>query len=189
MIGTPFNLSPELINGQPYGSKSDLWALGCVMYELATCTNAFKGRNVANIAMKIMKQQYTPLPDGVYSSTFMLMQKSFFLRNPKNRPSAEDILDEPIVKEAMNKKRNIRMPSKSKKRGGDEDDAASAASTAQLSATATVELHTLRSTVEEQRKEMEAASQREAELKERIRQLEERLAAVEGKGGSTEPST
>ena len=40
-IGTPFYMSPEICQAQPYGYKSDVWSLGCVLYELATLRHAF----------------------------------------------------------------------------------------------------------------------------------------------------
>ena len=36
MIGTPYYMSPELFSNQPYSFKTDIWALGCCMHELAT---------------------------------------------------------------------------------------------------------------------------------------------------------
>ena len=35
-IGTPLYLSPEVCNNQPYGFSSDMWALGCILYEMCT---------------------------------------------------------------------------------------------------------------------------------------------------------
>jgi NIMA (never in mitosis gene a)-related kinase len=39
--GTPYYLSPELCLGQPYDSKSDCWALGCLLYEMMTLKRPF----------------------------------------------------------------------------------------------------------------------------------------------------
>ena len=41
-IGTPYYMSPELFNNRPYNYKSDIWALGCILYELATLKHAFE---------------------------------------------------------------------------------------------------------------------------------------------------
>ena len=42
VVGTPAYISPELCEGKPYNQKSDIWALGCVLYELASLTRAFE---------------------------------------------------------------------------------------------------------------------------------------------------
>ena len=44
VIGTPYSLSPEICEDEPYNQKSDIWALGCVLYELTTLKHAFEGQ-------------------------------------------------------------------------------------------------------------------------------------------------
>lgn len=41
IVGTPQYLSPEMCDNKPYGRKSDVWALGCILYELLTLNKAF----------------------------------------------------------------------------------------------------------------------------------------------------
>ena len=42
-IGTPINICPEIVSGQPYDFKSDIWSLGCVTYEICSQRPAFQG--------------------------------------------------------------------------------------------------------------------------------------------------
>ena len=41
MVGTPYYLSPEICNDLPYNNKTDIWSLGCVLYELLTYKHPF----------------------------------------------------------------------------------------------------------------------------------------------------
>eukprot|EP00854_Cymbomonas_tetramitiformis_P022692 gene22692-27392_t len=65
-IGTPYYLSPEICEDKPYGTKSDIWALGCVLYELCSLKRAFDGASLPALVLKILRGKYPPLP-GHYS--------------------------------------------------------------------------------------------------------------------------
>jgi len=62
VIGTPYYMSPELCEDLPYDQKSDVWALGCVLYELAMLRHAFDALNLGALVRKIMASEYIPLP-------------------------------------------------------------------------------------------------------------------------------
>jgi non-specific serine/threonine protein kinase/NIMA (never in mitosis gene a)-related kinase len=54
-IGTPYYMSPELFKNKPYNHKSDVWALGCVLYELCALVHPFDAANIQGLSQKIMK--------------------------------------------------------------------------------------------------------------------------------------
>ena len=53
-VGTPVYMSPEVWSEQPYNAKSDVWSLGCILYELCTLTPPFSGRNIWVLARNIV---------------------------------------------------------------------------------------------------------------------------------------
>lgn len=55
MVGTAFYLSPEICLGRAYNHKSDMWALGCVLYELLTLRHAFSASHINGIMVKIIR--------------------------------------------------------------------------------------------------------------------------------------
>ena len=57
VVGTPYYMSPELFSNQPYNHKSDVWALGCCLYEIATLKHAFSARNINALMVKIVQGQ------------------------------------------------------------------------------------------------------------------------------------
>jgi len=69
--GTTPYMSPECINGKPYGKETDMWSLGVVLYELMTFTLPFNAPTMKGIAKLIKKMSYTPVqelvPEGLYS--------------------------------------------------------------------------------------------------------------------------
>jgi NIMA (never in mitosis gene a)-related kinase len=54
-LGTPYTMAPEVCTGQQYGLKSDIWSLGCVLYELCTLQTAFKGDNLFTLVYQIVQ--------------------------------------------------------------------------------------------------------------------------------------
>ena len=55
VVGTPYYMSPELFANKPYDFKSDVWALGCCAYEMATLNHAFTAKNISALMYKILQ--------------------------------------------------------------------------------------------------------------------------------------
>ncbi|XP_069842099.1 uncharacterized protein [Dendropsophus ebraccatus] len=90
-VGTPYYLSPELCQDIPYSSKSDIWALGCLLYEMCALKPAFDATNLISLFYKIVRGDYHPLPD-CYSDELHLLVKTILDKCPESRPSANSIL-------------------------------------------------------------------------------------------------
>ncbi|NXV42751.1 NEK3 kinase, partial [Uria aalge] len=90
-VGTPYYVPPEIWESMPYNNKSDIWSLGCILYELCTLKHPFQANSWKHLILKICKGSYNPLPSH-YSYELHYLIKQMFKRNPKNRPSASTIL-------------------------------------------------------------------------------------------------
>ncbi|KAJ7420014.1 hypothetical protein BTVI_23226 [Pitangus sulphuratus] len=55
LIGTPYYMSPELFSNKPYNHKSDVWALGCCVYEMATLKHAFSAKDMNSLVYRIIE--------------------------------------------------------------------------------------------------------------------------------------
>jgi len=67
-VGTPFYMSPEMTNSARYNEKSDIWAVGCLLYELAALRPPFEASNHLSLARKISKGAFARIPSR-YSDT------------------------------------------------------------------------------------------------------------------------
>ncbi|XP_056395579.1 serine/threonine-protein kinase Nek1-like [Hyla sarda] len=99
-VGTPYYLSPELCQDIPYSSKSDIWALGCVLYEICALKPAFDATNLISLFYKIVTGNHQPLPD-CYSADLHLLVKTVLDKCPESRPSANSILSLGFVQEHL----------------------------------------------------------------------------------------
>ncbi|XP_024865568.1 NIMA-related kinase 12 [Kryptolebias marmoratus] len=90
-VGTPSYLSPELCRDVPYSSKSDIWALGCLLYEICALRPPFVATNLLSLFHKITGGEYEPLP-GVFSDGVSFLVRSMLSLDPENRPNAAAIL-------------------------------------------------------------------------------------------------
>ena len=100
-VGTPYFLSPEIINNQPYDNKSDIWALGVLLYELMTFQMPFNAVSLPLLSIKINRGVYKP-PPSTYSSDIRNLLKKCLTVNPDKRPSIDEILKLPLIKNRIN---------------------------------------------------------------------------------------
>lgn len=101
-IGTPYYLSPEICQNKPYNNKSDIWALGCVLYEMCTLKHAFEAGNMKNLVLKIISGPFPPVSVH-YSYDLRNLLSQLFKRNPRNRPSVNSILEKNFIAKRVEK--------------------------------------------------------------------------------------
>lgn len=100
MVGTPYNMSPELCEDKPYNKKSDVWSLGCLLYEMCSLKHAFNGKSLPALILKIMRGRYPPIPD-IYSDHLQKLVKALLSTKPTNRPMVSEILALPFIKQCI----------------------------------------------------------------------------------------
>ena len=86
-VGTPLYMSPEVLKGDGYDFKSDIWSLGCILYELAMLKSPFKaeGLNLYSLFQKISKGDYLPLPEQ-YSDELKDLAYKMISTSSEDRP-------------------------------------------------------------------------------------------------------
>ncbi|KAM5148276.1 serine/threonine-protein kinase Nek4 isoform 2-T2 [Mantella aurantiaca] len=98
LIGTPYYMSPELFSNKPYNYKSDVWALGCCVYEMATLKHAFNAKDMNSLVYRIIEGKLPPMPKD-YSSDLGDLIGTMLSRKPEKRPTVRQILRKPYIKE------------------------------------------------------------------------------------------
>ncbi|KAL0222739.1 hypothetical protein P9112_002129 [Eukaryota sp. TZLM1-RC] len=97
IVGSPMYMSPEILDNRPYNSKSDVWSLGCVLYEMTTLKHAFDASNMNGLVFKIIRGRYPPIPLQ-YSSDLSNLIKQMLCKDPKQRPAIKQILKYSFIK-------------------------------------------------------------------------------------------
>ena len=96
MVGTPYYLSPEIIEGRPYSFKSDIWSLGVMLYELCALKPPFEGNNMHFLAMSIVRGKFKALPN-YFSYELRELVKDMLSSDVFLRPTINQILKKPFL--------------------------------------------------------------------------------------------
>lgn len=104
-VGTPFYMSPEICAAERYTLKSDIWSLGCIMYELCSREPPFNAKSHFQLVQKIKEGKIAPIPN-VYSPELMGVIKDCLRVNPDRRPDTAALLNLPVVK-LMRKEKEV----------------------------------------------------------------------------------
>lgn len=97
IVGTPYYLSPELCEDKPYNEKSDMWALGVVLYECCTQRHPFDGDNQGALILKILRGRYPPVSG--YSKDLTEIIKACLTLDMRKRPDTERLLGQKAVRD------------------------------------------------------------------------------------------
>jgi NIMA (never in mitosis gene a)-related kinase len=89
--GTPYYASPEVWKDLPYDYKSDIWSLGCVLYEMIMLTPPFKGADMEDLYQNIVMEAFPPISSS-YTQNLKFLIDSLLEKTSAKRPSTNYLL-------------------------------------------------------------------------------------------------
>lgn len=108
--GTPLYMAPEILQGHSHATfKSDIWSLGCILYELLALRHPFATSDFSGLVIKISKGEYAPLPPH-YSKPIGKLVERMLDRDPRRRPLIDEILCSPLVRSYLQAYLSVRVP-------------------------------------------------------------------------------
>eukprot|EP01059_Diplonema_ambulator_P009370 TRINITY_DN19218_c0_g1_i1.p1 TRINITY_DN19218_c0_g1~~TRINITY_DN19218_c0_g1_i1.p1 ORF type:complete len:517 (+),score=39.94 TRINITY_DN19218_c0_g1_i1:79-1551(+) len=96
MVGTPFYFSPEVCEGLPYDSKSDVWSLGVVLYQMLMLKQPFQAGNIMALVNLITNTKPEPLPPSIPLDVIELVDQ-LLDKLPQSRPTITSVLKSPCI--------------------------------------------------------------------------------------------
>uniref|UniRef100_A0A3B0MJJ5 non-specific serine/threonine protein kinase n=1 Tax=Theileria annulata TaxID=5874 RepID=A0A3B0MJJ5_THEAN len=118
LIGTPYYFSPELVNGLNYGFPSDIWALGCILYELCTFRTPFHdAKGIVELTRLINERKVPDLPPR-YSRELNALYRSMMFHDLRYRLTAVELLSTDLLQKVV---KNMIRDVKMKNRNTNED--------------------------------------------------------------------
>eukprot|EP00063_Salmo_salar_P081349 XP_014056184.1 PREDICTED: serine/threonine-protein kinase Nek10 [Salmo salar] len=91
VVGTILYSCPEIVKSEPYGEKADVWASGCILYQMATLRPPFYSSNMLSLATKIVEAVYEPVVEGIFSERVTDMIKWCLTTDADLRPDIVEV--------------------------------------------------------------------------------------------------
>ncbi|KIR71884.1 NEK protein kinase [Cryptococcus deuterogattii CA1014] len=92
-VGTPLYMPPEILAENRYDTKSDIWSLGCVVYEMCALHSPFSAAQTQPELITMVKSGKIPSLPARYSPALRSAIKAMLTLNPTKRPSTKDLLE------------------------------------------------------------------------------------------------
>lgn len=100
VVGTPYYLSPEMCQKQPYSYASDVWALGCVLYEMCALHVPFEANDMRQLVDRIVRTNAPRIPSS-YSREFVDLCAEMLCRDQGRRPTAAALVQHPFLQKEI----------------------------------------------------------------------------------------
>lgn len=94
--GTPYYASPEVWRDMPYDAKSDMWSLGCILYEMVGLRPPFRAEDMEGLYRKVIRGQYPRIPSH-YSQDLAEVIANLLQVHPRHRPSVDQLFQLPAM--------------------------------------------------------------------------------------------
>ena len=107
--GTPYYASPEVWMNKPYSNKSDIWSLGCVLYESITLKPPYRSDSMEGLFKKVLNGLYPQIPKH-FSKELGSVVSKMIVNNPLKRPSCQQLLDLSIIQKKIDVLFDLDLP-------------------------------------------------------------------------------
>ncbi|CAJ1449499.1 unnamed protein product, partial [Effrenium voratum] len=98
-VGTPAYMSPELMRNERYDFHVDMWALGCICFELCSLDLPFAAASLLQLAMQVMDAEPAWHKVEGRSEDLITVNRWLLQKDVTNRPTASRVLQEPLFSE------------------------------------------------------------------------------------------
>ena len=90
-VGTNFYMAPEIIKGEKYNTKIDIWGLGCIIYELLTLKTCFKSESLFGFVNKILNEKHGNIDINKFNKKWQSLIDLLLKKNYKERPNIDEV--------------------------------------------------------------------------------------------------
>lgn len=101
VVGTPYYMSPEVCENKPYDFKSDVWSIGCVLYELCKLEYAFGATSLLAVVQRIVQEEPKPISPTMYSLELVKLIQWLLEKDPKDRPQIRKVFQLPFIRKRL----------------------------------------------------------------------------------------
>ena len=101
VVGTPYYMSPEICQNQAYSFKSDVWSLGCILFEMCTLKRAFEAGNLLSLVTQIIDKPVECI-QPCYSPELNDLVQQMLQKDPEQRPSIRELKKHPFLRGRFN---------------------------------------------------------------------------------------